>query len=64
MTHTQMLPPRKLCVLCHCPMERGEGNNAWPITYGICCDDCDETYVCRAQHSVLISLRPDTTTMH
>ena len=60
-TKDQLL--RRLCVLCHCPMYKGEGNSAWPMSYGICCDDCLESYVFMAQRSVLMEPLEYTETM-
>ena len=36
------------CSICHGVYE-GWSNNAWPVTDGVCCKDCNDLYVIPAR---------------
>ena len=41
---TETKTEKQICVICKKPYS-GYGNNAWPITTGQCCDECNNTKV-------------------
>lgn len=49
---------RRTCVICGKSFE-GHGNNAWPVSEGLCCDACNITSVlpARMQEAILETFR-------
>jgi DNA-directed RNA polymerase subunit RPC12/RpoP len=55
----------KICSICKKPIEPTwfgwkDGNNAWPVNEGRCCDECNSTVVIKARINLMRKEKAET----